>query len=295
MTNHSRRLAIKNLVAGTAAVGTAGMLSSFITTSDNQQTLKGKINHSVCRWCFGSVPLEEFAVGVKKMGIYAIDLVGPKDWPTLKKHGIFSSMCNGAEINLVDGFNDTQFHATLVKNYTEMIPLVAKAGYKNLICFSGNARGKDAETGWNNSVAGLKQIIGLAEKHNVTLVMELLNSKIDHKDYQCDKTAWGVELAKRVGSENFKLLYDIYHMQIDEGDVIRTIRDNHQYITHYHTAGVPGRHEIDEKQELNYPAIMQAIVDTGFKGYVAQEFIPSSKVNEEKLAALQKAIQICDI
>ncbi|QEC41341.1 hydroxypyruvate isomerase family protein [Pseudobacter ginsenosidimutans] len=295
MTNHSRRLAIKNLVAGTAAVGTAGMLSSFTSTSDNQQTLKGKINHSVCRWCFGSVPLEEFAAAVKKMGIYAIDLVGPKDWPTLQKHGIFSSMCNGAEINLVDGFNDPQFHATLVKNYTEMIPLVAKAGYKNLICFSGNARGKDAETGWNNSVAGLKQIIGLAEKHNVTLVMELLNSKIDHKDYQCDKTSWGVELAKRVGSENFKLLYDIYHMQIDEGDVIRTIRDNHQYITHYHTAGVPGRHEIDEKQELNYPAIMQAIVDTGFKGYVAQEFIPSSKVNEEKLAALQKAIQICDI
>ena len=295
MTNHSRRLAIKNLVAGTAAVGTAGMLSSFTSTSDNQQTLKGKINHSVCRWCFGSVPLEEFAAAVKKMGIYAIDLVGPKDWPTLQKHGIFSSMCNGAEINLVDGFNDPQFHATLVKNYTEMIPLVAKAGYKNLICFSGNARGKDAETGWNNSVAGLKQIIGLAEKLNATLVMELLNSKIDHKDYQCDKTSWGVELAKRVGSENFKLLYDIYHMQIDEGDVIRTIRDNHQYITHYHTAGVPGRHEIDEKQELNYPAIMQAIVDTGFKGYVAQEFIPSSKVNEEKLAALQKAIQICDI
>ena len=295
MTNHSRRLAIKNLVAGTAAVGTAGMLSSFTSTTDNQQTLKGKINHSVCRWCFGSVPLEEFAVAVKKMGIYAIDLVGPKDWPTLQKHNIFSSMCNGAEINLVDGFNDPQFHATLVKNYTEMIPLVAKAGYKNLICFSGNARGKDAETGWNNSVAGLKQIIGLAEKYNVTLVMELLNSKIDHKDYQCDKTAWGVELAKRLGSENFKLLYDIYHMQIDEGDVIRTIRDNHQYITHYHTAGVPGRHEIDEKQELNYPAIMQAIVDTGFKGYVAQEFIPSSKVNEEKLAALQKAIQICDI
>lgn len=295
MTNQSRRLAIKNLVAGTAAVGTAGMLSSFSSETDNHLPLKGKVNHSVCRWCFGSVPLEEFAVAVKKMGIHAIDLVGPKDWPTLQKHGIFSSMCNGAEINLVDGFNDTQFHATLIKNYTDMIPLVAKAGYKNLILFSGNRRGKDDETGWNNCVAGLKQIIGLAEKHNVTLVMELLNSKIDHKDYQCDKTPWGVELVKRVGSENFKLLYDIYHMQIDEGDVIRTIRDNHQYIAHYHTAGVPGRHEIDEKQELYYPAIMQAIVDTGFKGYVAQEFIPSSKVNEEKLAALQKAVQICDI
>lgn len=295
MTNQTRRLAIKNLVAGTAAVGTAGMLSSFTSTSDNSYTLKGKVNHSVCRWCFGTVPLEDFCVAVKKMGIYAIDLVGPKDWPTLQKHGIYSSMCNGAEINLVDGWNDTQFHAQLIKNYTEMIPLVAKAGYKNLICFSGNARGKDDETGWNNCANGLKQVIGLAEKHNVTLVMELLNSKIDHKDYQCDKTAWGVELAKRIGSNNFKLLYDIYHMQIDEGDVIRTIRDNHQYIAHYHTAGVPGRHEIDDKQELFYPAIIQAIVDTGFKGYVAQEFIPSSKVNEEKLAALQKAVQICDI
>lgn len=295
MGNHTRRLAIKNIVAGTAAVGTAGMLSSFTSSSDNQHSLKGKVNHSVCRWCFGSVPLEDFCVAVKKMGINAIDLVGPKDWATLQKHGIYSSMCNGAEINLVDGWNDTQFHATLIKNYTEMIPLVAKAGYKNLICFSGNRRGKDDETGWNNCVNGLKQVIGLAEKHNVTLVMELLNSKIDHKDYQCDKTPWGVELAKRIGSPNFKLLYDIYHMQIDEGDVIRTIRDNHQYIAHYHTAGVPGRHEIDEKQELYYPAIMQAIVDTGFTGYVAQEFIPSSKDNTEKLTALQKAIQICDI
>lgn len=295
MGKHTRRLAIKNIVAGTAAVSTAGMLSSFTSSSDNHYSLKGKVNHSVCRWCFGSVPLEDFCAAVKPMGIKAIDLVGPKDWPILQKHGLYSSMCNGAEINLVDGWNDTQFHATLIKNYTEMIPLVAKAGYKNLICFSGNRRGKDDETGWNNCANGLKQVIGLAEKHNVTLVMELLNSKIDHKDYQCDKTPWGVELAKRIGSPNFKLLYDIYHMQIDEGDVIRTIRDNHQYIAHYHTAGVPGRHEIDEKQELYYPAIMQAIVDTGFTGYVAQEFIPSSKDNTEKLAALQKAIQICDI
>ena len=176
-----------------------------------------------------------------------------------------------------------------------MIPLLAKAGYKNLICFSGSRRGIDDETGWNNCAEGLKQIMGLAEKNKVEIVMELLNSKVNHKDYQCDRTAWGVELCKRTGSENFKLLYDIYHMQIDEGDVIRTIKDNHQYISHYHTGGVPGRNEIDETQELYYPAIMKAIVDLGFKGYVAQEFIPTQKTNEEKLVSLEKGIKICDV
>ncbi|MCS3798111.1 hydroxypyruvate isomerase family protein [Niastella sp. OAS944] len=296
MANQSRRVAIKNLVAGTAALGTANVLSSFTTSEETKSTaLKGNINHAVCRWCYGSIPLDEFAAAAKKMGISAIDLVGPKDWPTLQKYGVFSSMCNGAEINLVDGWNDKKFHAQLIKNYTEMIPLVAKAGYKNLICFSGNRRGIDDETGWNNCAEGLKQIMSIAEKNNVIIVMELLNSKVNHKDYQCDKTAWGVELAKRIGSENFKLLYDIYHMQIDEGDVIRTIKDNHQYIAHYHTGGVPGRNEIDETQELYYPAIMKAILDTGFKGYVAQEFIPNRKTNEEKLVSLEKAIKICDV
>jgi hydroxypyruvate isomerase len=296
MANQSRRNAIKNLVAGTAALGTANMLSSFSTNEETKShTLKGNINHSVCRWCYDSVPLEEFCAAVKKMGIVAIDLVGPKDWATLKKYDLYSSMCNGAEINLVDGWNDKKFHAQLIKNYTDMIPKVAQAGYKNLICFSGNRRGIDDETGWNNCAEGLKQIMGLAEKHKVTIVMELLNSKVNHKDYQCDKTAWGVELAKRVGSDNFKLLYDIYHMQIDEGDVIRTIKDNHQYIAHYHTGGVPGRNEIDETQELYYPAIMKAIIETGFKGYVAQEFIPARKTNEERLVSLEKAVKICDV
>jgi hydroxypyruvate isomerase len=291
----SRRLAIKNLVAASATIGTAPLLASFTTEEKKLPALKGNINHSVCRWCYNSIPLEEFCAAVKRMGISAIDLVGPKDWPILQKYGLYSSMCNGAEINLVDGWNDKKFHAQLIKNYTEMIPLVARAGYKNLICFSGNKRDKDDETGWRNCTEGLKQIMSLAEKHNVMIVMELLNSKVDHTDYQCDKTAWGVELVKRVGSPNFKLLYDIYHMQIDEGDVIRTIQDNHQYFAHYHTGGVPGRNEIDDTQELYYPAIMKAIVDTGFKGYVAQEFIPKRSTNEERLASLEKAIHICDV
>ena len=288
----NRRTAIKNLVS----VSALPLLSSFSSCTLPQKavatSLKGNIHHSVCRWCFNDMPLNELCEAVKKIGFSAIDLVGPKDWPVLQQYGIYSSMCNGAEINLVDGWNDTQFHATLIKNYSEMIPLVAKNGYKNLICFSGNKRDKTNEEGLKNCVTGLKKIIALAEKNNVTLVMELLNSKRDHKDYQCDNTAWGVELCQQLGSENFKLLYDIYHMQVNEGNIIDTIRKNHQYFAHYHTAGVPGRNELDNLQELNYPAIMKAIVDTGFKGYVAQEFIPKK---EDKLASLAEAIQVCDV
>lgn len=296
-TNLNRRSAIKGILAGTAVMGIPSGFSALAMPDEDAKPLfnmllKGNINHSVARWCFNDLDIETLCIEVKKIGITGIDLVGPKDWPVLKKYDLVSTMCNGAEINLVDGFNDLQFHEILIKNYTEMIPLVAEAGYKNLICFSGSRRGKKDEEGWNNCVIGLQKLIPLAEKHNVTLVMELLNSKIDHKDYQCDKTYWGVELAKRLGSENFKLLFDIYHMQIDEGDVIRNIRDNHQYITHFHTAGVPGRNEIDETQELNYPAIMKAIAGTGYKGFVGQEFIPK---NPNKLASLKQAITICDI
>jgi hydroxypyruvate isomerase len=288
----SRRRAIKNMMMGSVAIGA---LSSFDQPEDKAKTsnaLKGNINHAVCRWCYSSIPMEDFCKSAKEIGIKGIDLVGPADWPMLQKYGLHSSMCNGAEINLVDGFNDKQFHDKLVRNYTEMIPLVAKAGYTNLICFSGNKRGKDDETGLSNCVEGLKKILPLAEKHKVVLVMELLNSKVDHKDYQCDKTAWGVELCKRIGSPNFKLLYDIYHMQIDEGDVIRTIKANHQYIAHYHTGGVPGRNEIDTTQELYYPAIMDAILKTGFSAFVAQEFIPSWP---DKISALKKGVEICDV
>ncbi|RYZ31007.1 MAG: hydroxypyruvate isomerase [Chitinophagaceae bacterium] len=293
--NQSRRSALKNLMAGTAALGGAGMLSSFTSELNKSNALKGNINHSVCRWCFNSIPLEEFCAAAKDIGIKAIDLVGPKDWETLKKFGLDSSMCNGAEINLEDGWNDPQFHDQLVQRYSEMIPLVAKAGYTNLICFSGNRRGKDDETGLKNSAEGLKKIMALAEQNKVMIIMELLNSKVNHKDYQCDKSAWGIELAKRIGSPNFKLLYDIYHMQIDEGDVIATIKSGHEYFGHYHTAGVPGRNEIDETQELYYPAIMNAIVQTGFKGYVAQEFIPKRTTNEDRIASLRKAVSICDV
>jgi len=254
----------------------------------NIKPLRGNIKQSVCRWCFDELSIEELCKLAKEIGLVGIDLLGPSDWPVLEKYGLKSTMCNGAEISLEKGWNNKVYHSELLNNYREMIPLVAKAGHKNLICFSGNRAGLDDETGLQNCAEGLKQIMLLAEKNKVTIVMELLNSKIDHIDYQCDRTNWGVELVKKVESDNFKLLYDIYHMQIDEGDVIRTIKDNYQYIAHYHTAGVPGRHEIDDSQELNYPAIMRAILDTGFKGYVAQEFIP---LNTDKAWSLTDASQ----
>ncbi len=286
--DQSRRSTFKKLILGGAA---ASSLSSF-TMSDTQTALKGNINHGVCAWCFPQYSLEELCIEAKKIGIKGIDLVGPSGWETLKKHGIHSSMCNGAEINLVDGFGEKKFHEQLKKNYSELIPLVAKAGYTNLICFSGNRRGMDDETGLENCVEGLKQVIGMAEKHGVTLQMELLNSRVDHKDYLNDKSAFGVELCKRLGSENFKLLFDIYHMQIDEGDLIRSIRTNNQYFGHYHTAGNPGRNELNESQEINYPAVMEAIKESGFKGFVSHEFIPRA---QDKMASLAQAVEVCDV
>ena len=258
----------------------------------NQINMKGKINHSVCKWCYSQIPLEEFAKNVKSMGIKGIDLIGPKQWTVLKKHGLISSMCNGAEISLTEGWNDKQYHDTLVYSYLKHIDMVAAAGYSNLICFSGNRRTIDDETGMVNCEEGLKKIMGHAEKKGVIIHMELLNSKVDHKDYMCDNSSWGFELCKRIGSSNFKLLYDIYHMQINEGDIIRTINENHQFIGHYHTAGVPGRNEIDQNQELFYPAIMESIFNSGFKGFVAQEFIPKYK---DPMQSLYDAIMICDV
>ena len=281
---------------GTTAVGALGIISCRGANSQNDTTdkdfiLKNNINHSVCHWCYNQIPLEDFLIKMNDLGIKAVDLMGPKEWPLLKKYNIHSAMCNGAEISLTEGWNDSKYHDVLIKNYTEMIPMVAEAGYTNLICFSGNRRGMDDQVGLQNCIDGLSKIIPLAEKHGVVIQMELFN-RINHPDYMCDKSAWGIELCKQLGSENFKLLFDIYHMQIQEGDIIRSIQDNHQYFGHYHTAGVPGRHEIDESQELYYPAIMRAILATGYQGYVAQEFIPE---REDKIDSLKQGFLICDV
>lgn len=283
---------------GATAAASAGVLatshsvSAMASRAPESKELKGNINHSACFWCYNPIPLEDFLKSLTELGVKSIDLVGPDDWPLLKKYDIHASMCWGAQISLTEGWNDPQYHEVLIKNYTEMIPKVAGEGFKNLICFSGNRRGMDDAVGLKNCVDGLKKIIPVAEKHGVVVQMELLNSKVNHEDYMCDHTLWGVELCKQVGSENFKLLYDIYHMQIMEGDIIRNIQDYHQYFGHYHTGGNPGRHEINETQELNYPAIMKAIVETGFKGHVAQEFIPTW---DDKIAALKEGVTICDV
>jgi hydroxypyruvate isomerase len=290
--NMQRRDLIKTLAASasTVFIGSTGFTKQEANEVSSQ--LKGNINHSVCQWCYPDLSLEELCVIAKEFGLMGIDLIGPEGWDTLKKYGLESTMCNGAEISLTEGFNDPKHHPLLVDNYTKLIKQVAQAGFTNLICFSGNKRGMDDETGLENCVSGLQKILPLAEKLGVMIQMELFNSKINHPDYMCDNTRWGIELCKRLDSPNFKLLYDIYHMQISEGDIIRTITDDHQYFGHYHTAGVPGRNEIDETQELFYPAIMKAIVDTGYKGVVAQEFIPK---NDKPLESLKKSILICDV
>jgi hydroxypyruvate isomerase len=226
------------------------------------------------------------------MGLQSVEILKLDDLPTVKKHGLIIGMVTGVPGDITKGLNRVENHDQIAAFFEKTIPLAAEAGCPNIICFSGNRQGMSDEQGLDNCAAGLKRFIAVAEKSNVTVCMELLNSKVNHHDYMCDHTAWGVELCRRVGSERFKLLYDIYHMQIMEGDVIRTIQNNHQYLGHYHTGGVPGRHEIDETQELYYPAIMKAIVATGYKGFVAQEFEPRGP---DALASLEKCVRICDV
>jgi hydroxypyruvate isomerase len=285
-----RKQALKTMAASAAATFTLPQIANSMMALPEE--VSGKINHSACQWCYNDIPLEQLCEAAKGMGIKSIDLLNSSQWATAAKYGLTCAMAYANDWGLQRGFNNPAFHEQLLKDYTANIPKAAEAGLKNVICFSGNANGLSSEQGLENCAKGLEQVMKVAEKYNMLVSMELLNSKVDHKDYQCDYTAWGVRLCEKLGSPNFKLLYDIYHMQIMEGDVIATIRKNIQYISHFHTGGVPGRHEIDESQELYYPAIMRAIVETGFKGYVAQEFIPAHK---DKLNSLKNAIKICNI
>ncbi len=256
------------------------------------EALKNNINHSVCQWCYSSMPLEDLVKASKEIGIKSVELLNAEQWPIAIKHGLTCAMGYASSLGLTKGFNDVSLHDQLLKDYTLNIPKAADAGLKNVICFSGNANGLSSEQGLENCAKGLEPVLKVAAKHNIMVCMELLNSRVDHKDYQCDHTAWGVKLCEKLGSSNFKLLYDIYHMQIMEGDVIATIKKHKDYIGHFHTGGVPGRNEIDSTQELYYPAIMEAIVASGFKGFVAQEFIPK---RPDKIAALKECVGICDV
>ncbi len=257
--------------------------------------LNGKVQHSACRWCYDKIPFEELIVNAKRIGLSSIELTGPEEWDILKKYDMTAAIGWGkypAGMNIPNFFNKVKNHDALVGFYEDIIPKAAKAGVKNIITFSGNRDGMSDEDGLINCKKGLQRVMKTAERYDVTISMELLNSKVNHKDYQADTTEWGAALCEMVGSDKFKLLYDIYHMQIMEGDVIATIKKYYPYISHYHTGGVPGRNEIDDTQELNYRAIIKAIYDTGYKGYIGQEFIPA---RPDKMASLAQAVGICDI
>ena len=287
-----RRTAIKSLATGAAAVAATQAITSQASAAHHGSKLKGNINHSVCKWCYKGIELDPFCEAVKGMGLNAVDLIAIEDFPTLQKHGLSCSLVTGVPGGIKKGLNREENHETLIAWFEEVCPQISAAGYKQVVCFSGNRDGMSDIQGLANCTKGLNQIVPIAEKHGVTVVMELLNSKVNHADYMADLSSWGVALCDTVGSDAFKLLYDIYHMQIMEGDVIATIRKNHEYYSHYHTGGFPGRAEIDTTQELYYPAIMEAILETGFDGYVAQEFIPAGP---NPLASLEAAVQICDV
>ncbi len=289
MTSLSRRHVLKLMGATTAALATAPAVTLRAAEAAPLQ-LKGRIKQGLCLGALkGLKDFEAICKICVRLGLKGIDFVDPKQWETLKKHGLICTLARSG--TLPRGFNHKENHAESLTSLRQAIEAAAAAGFPNVICFSGNRAGLSDEEGLVNCVAGLKQVAALAETKKVNVCMELLNSKRNHKDYQCDHTAWGVEMCKRVGSERIKLLYDIYHMQIMEGDVIATIKESIQYIAHIHTAGVPGRHEIDGTQELFYPAIMRAVVETGYTGYVSHEYTPT----RDAVTSLEQAVKLCDV
>ena len=283
----TRRDALKAM-AGTAVL--AALPRARAQAAASPAPAGDSFSHSACRWCYQKIPLDDLARAGKRIGLSSVELLDPADWPVVRKYDLTCAMANGVT-RIPDGLNRLENHGVMVPGMIGRIQACADAGLPNVICFSGNRAGMDDELGLENCAVALKQMMATAEKRKVTVCMELLNSKVNHPDYMCDHTAWGVELVKRVGSDRFKLLYDIYHMQIMEGDVIRTIRENHQYIGHYHTGGVPGRHEIDDSQELNYATISRAIKATGFRGFMAQEFIPV----RDPITSLGSAVALCTV
>lgn len=285
------------LMKTAAAIGAVGISKSVPTGAGSlfgaqtQSAVKGRLKQSVARWCYNKIPLEDLARECAAMGLKGIDLLGPKDWDTVKKYGLVPTMMMPGGGSIPDGLNRKENHDKIEKEFREHIPQAAAAGVPNIITFSGNRRGLPDNEGLENCVIGLNRVKALAEQHKVTICLELLNSKVNHKDYQCDHTTWAVDVVKRVNSPYVKLLYDIYHMQIMEGDIIRTIRDNIKWIGHFHTGGVPDRHELDDRQELNWASVARAIVDTGYTGYFAHEFVPT----RDPLTSLRQAVQLCDV
>jgi hydroxypyruvate isomerase len=284
----SRRAALATLTSGVSGTLVAGLGSAGFAAEKGQPA--GRLKQSASRWCYGRIPLEKLVQKAKEIGLVALDLLSHREVKISQPLGLTCSLLT-CPTGIADGLNRKENHERIEKTLRADIDFASENGLTNVLCMSGNRRGLSDEEGLENCALGLKRILPYAEAKKITVIIEGLNSKVDHKDYMYDKTAWGVALCKKVGSPNFKLLYDIYHKQIMEGDVIRTIRDNIQYIGHFHTGGVPGRHEIDDTQELNYRAIARAIADSGFSGFVAHEFVPV----REPLKSLAQAFEICNV
>jgi len=283
-----RRTALKLGLISTPAVISPNLnLSSVLPSSEDS---KIKYKHSISRWCYSKVEINELISWCKELGVASIELLDKEEYDIVKAAGLDCAIVNGSSLGLEKGFCNKKYHAQLWEDYSKLIPQVAQDGMKTIITFSGNRVGISDEQGLANCVMGLKPIVELAAEYDLMIVMELLNSLVDHKDYMCDRTEWGVALVDALGHDNFRLLYDIYHMQIMEGNVVANILKYHKYIAHYHTGGVPGRNEINDSQELNYPFIMKSIAETGYEGYIGQEFIPTA---ENPYDSLKESIIIC--
>jgi hydroxypyruvate isomerase len=294
MTMNRRDVLTGGLGAGVLGLARPALGESLGFPPDESKgkvVTRGRLKQSVCRWCFQKIELRTFCKAAADMGLTAIDLLTEEEWPVAKEFGLMCSMGSGMGGPIDQGLNDPANHEKIVGSLTAGIPRAAKAGVPNVITFFGNRRGRSDAEAIANCVSALNRVKSVAEDHGVTVCVELLNSKVNHKDYQGDRTAFGVEVVSAVNSPRVRLLYDIYHMQVMEGDVIQTIRNNKQWIAHYHTAGVPGRHELDDTQELQYTAIAKAIVDLPFTGFMAQEFVPV----RDPITSLREAVALCDV
>ncbi len=297
MREVSRRDALRLGAGGLAGLGALGLAAEGYgggaaqSAPAGKAVTKGRLKQSVSRWCYDKIPMPEFCKAVAAMGLPAIDLLNEPDWALVRDYGLTCSMGYAGGGSIPNGLNVKANHDQIVKNFEENIPKAAAQKVPNVITFFGNRRGMGDSEAIDNCVEGLNRVKHVAEESGVTICVELLNSKVNHKDYQGDHTAFGVAVVKAVASPRVKLLYDIYHMQIMEGDIIRTIRDNKEYLAHFHTGGVPGRHELDDTQELNWRTVCAAIADTGYQGYVAHEFVPT----RDPLTSLREAVVLCDV
>ena len=288
MHKTTRRALLQSSIAGLAATQVPGVAASLSATSEVR---KGRIRQSVSRWCYQKIPLDRLSEYASAIGLRGVDLLEPDEYEVPRRYGLICTMAYAGGGEIKKALNRTENHAAIEQAFRTNIPKAAAAQVPNVITFSGNRAGMADEEGARNTITGLNRVKKIAEDHGITICLELLNSKHDHPDYMCDHTAWGVRVTQEVNSPNVKLLYDIYHMQIMEGDLIDTIQKNIQWLGHFHTGGVPGRHELDGMQEVQWDGVMRAIANTGFKGYVAHEFVPTG----DPLESLRKAVDLCDV